>query len=141
MQGGTNDRDQEPDGHGHCPRPRGLFAWRAAALEVREAGGSRCAGGLDRTYSPDRTGGAEGNRTPDLLNAIQALSQLSYGPVHRRRRDLALFSGVIKQEYASLCQIIAVSRPCPQPPLAKPVFGTHEASPVRTVQTFDPGVA
>jgi hypothetical protein len=27
-----------------------------------------------------RPGGAEGNRTPDLLNAIQALSQLSYGP-------------------------------------------------------------
>jgi hypothetical protein len=26
------------------------------------------------------TSGAEGNRTPDLLNAIQALSQLSYGP-------------------------------------------------------------
>jgi hypothetical protein len=24
--------------------------------------------------------GAEGGRTPDLLNAIQALSQLSYGP-------------------------------------------------------------
>jgi hypothetical protein len=30
--------------------------------------------------SDDLTGGAEGNRTPDLLNAIQALSQLSYGP-------------------------------------------------------------
>ena len=29
---------------------------------------------------PIRNGGAEGNRTPDLLNAIQALSQLSYGP-------------------------------------------------------------
>ena len=27
-----------------------------------------------------RTSGAEGNRTPDLLNAIQALSRLSYGP-------------------------------------------------------------
>jgi hypothetical protein len=27
--------------------------------------------------------GAEGNRTPDLLNAIQALSQLSYGPITR----------------------------------------------------------
>ncbi len=27
-----------------------------------------------------KTGGAEGNRTPDLLNAIQALSQLSYNP-------------------------------------------------------------
>jgi hypothetical protein len=29
----------------------------------------------------DLLGGAEGNRTPDLLNAIQALSQLSYGPI------------------------------------------------------------
>ena len=28
----------------------------------------------------DLIGGAEGSRTPDLLNAIQALSQLSYGP-------------------------------------------------------------
>ncbi len=27
------------------------------------------------------TDGGEGNRTPDLLNAIQALSQLSYAPV------------------------------------------------------------
>ena len=26
-------------------------------------------------------GGAEGDRTPDLCNAIAALSQLSYGPV------------------------------------------------------------
>ncbi len=26
-------------------------------------------------------GGAEGDRTPDLLNAIQALSQLSYNPL------------------------------------------------------------
>tara|TARA_B100001750_G_scaffold25651_1_gene17069 strand:+ start:1170 stop:1295 length:126 start_codon:yes stop_codon:yes gene_type:complete len=26
------------------------------------------------------TGGAEGNRTPDLLNAIEALSLLSYSP-------------------------------------------------------------
>jgi hypothetical protein len=26
-------------------------------------------------------GGAEGDRTPDLVNAIHALSQLSYGPV------------------------------------------------------------
>ncbi len=29
---------------------------------------------------PERPSGAEGSRTPDLLNAIQALSQLSYGP-------------------------------------------------------------
>ena len=29
---------------------------------------------------PENRGGAEGNRTPDLLGAIQALSHLSYGP-------------------------------------------------------------
>ena len=28
----------------------------------------------------DVIGGAKGSRTPDLLNAIQALYQLSYGP-------------------------------------------------------------
>ena len=32
------------------------------------------------------TNGAGGNRTPDLLNAIQALSQLSYGPIARPAR-------------------------------------------------------
>ena len=30
-------------------------------------------------------GGAEGNRTPDLLNAIQALSQLSYSPTRVKK--------------------------------------------------------
>ncbi len=29
-------------------------------------------------------GGAKGGRTPDLLHAMQALSQLSYGPIWRR---------------------------------------------------------
>ena len=93
----------------------GVAPCSRGGLPRRGPGGRsrRRAGGPDRTYSPDRTGGAEGNRTPDLLNAIQALSQLSYGPVHRRRRDVALFSGVIKQEYAPLWQIIAVSCPCP----------------------------
>ena len=43
------------------------------------------------------TGGAEGNRTPDLLNAIQALSQLSYTPIgesysNRFRRKMQVFS-------------------------------------------------
>ncbi len=28
-------------------------------------------------------GGAKGSRTPDLLHAMQALSQLSYGPIRR----------------------------------------------------------
>jgi hypothetical protein len=33
------------------------------------------------------TGGARGSRPRDLLNAIQALSQLSYGPIRVRRRS------------------------------------------------------
>ncbi len=36
-------------------------------------------------YVIDIDGGAEGNRTPDLVIANDALSQLSYGPVHQRR--------------------------------------------------------
>jgi hypothetical protein len=48
-------------------RRRGL----SAAPAIRLIYWDMNAGGL---------GGAEGNRTPDLLNAIQALSQLSYGP-------------------------------------------------------------
>src|SRR3954469_21650936 len=33
-----------------------------------------------RGFGKFRSDGGEGNRTPDLLNAIQALSQLSYAP-------------------------------------------------------------
>ncbi len=41
----------------------------------------RAAGGLWRLTAPGvRGGGAEGNRTPDLLIANEALSHLSYGP-------------------------------------------------------------
>ena len=39
------------------------------------AGAECCSGGVFK-----KSGGAKGDRTPDLLNAIQALSQLSYGP-------------------------------------------------------------
>ena len=34
--------------------------------------------------------GGEGNRTPDLLNAIQALSQLSYAPSSHREQTHTL---------------------------------------------------
>ena len=33
-----------------------------------------------------RDGGAKEARTPDLLNAIQALYQLSYDPIHETER-------------------------------------------------------
>ena len=41
-------------------------------------------------------GGDEGDRTPDLLTASQALSQLSYAPVTRRyyRGRLSLMQGL-----------------------------------------------
>jgi hypothetical protein len=38
------------------------------------------AGTLSQTKGRERGGGAEGDRTPDLLIANEALSQLSYGP-------------------------------------------------------------
>ena len=34
-----------------------------------------------RIFCGGKSGGAEGNRTPDLYNAIVALSQLSYSPI------------------------------------------------------------
>ena len=36
-----------------------------------------------RVMSTKRAGGAEGIRTPDLINAIDALSQLSYSPTEK----------------------------------------------------------
>ena len=39
----------------------------------------------NKRLRPIRNGGAEGNRTPDLLNAIQALSQLSYSPSRAKK--------------------------------------------------------
>src|SRR5688572_996555 len=41
--------------------------------------------------APCHRDGAEGNRTPDLLNAIQALSQLSYGPGIVNGRQLTVY--------------------------------------------------
>src|SRR5439155_14675616 len=38
------------------------------------------AGGRDRRHWREKFGGAKGARTPDLLNAIQTLFQLSYSP-------------------------------------------------------------
>src|SRR6185312_11326798 len=42
--------------------------------------------GSCRTQVPDFSGGASRDRTGDLLHAMQALSQLSYGPTGGRRR-------------------------------------------------------
>ena len=39
--------------------------------------------------NPCESSGAEGARTPDLLGAIQALSQLSYSPARERNLESA----------------------------------------------------
>ena len=48
------------------------------------------------------TGGAEENWTPDLLNAIQALSQLSYNPVMRTDDLIAAYFLNCKQNFCLL---------------------------------------
>ena len=57
----------------------------AGGDEVAGAGGVAGGVAVEEHRRPGAAGaddesGAEGNRTLDLLNAIQALSQLSYGP-------------------------------------------------------------
>ena len=41
--------------------------------------------------------GGEGNRTPDLLNAIQALSQLSYAPGRQEPKIVPRGTGKVKK--------------------------------------------
>jgi hypothetical protein len=53
---------------GMCPRP----------LDDGDAGLK------NRSVADMKTGGARRDRTADLLHAMQALSQLSYGPTWRR---------------------------------------------------------
>jgi hypothetical protein len=45
--------------------------------------------------------GAEGSRTPDLLNAIQALSQLSYSP--ENTNNSSLFQNLARSRKTSMC--------------------------------------
>ena len=60
------------------------LAWRRASRRAAGPGhvGDRRAEPEAGSIESPRSGG-EGNRTPDLLNAIQALSQLSYAPSAR----------------------------------------------------------
>ena len=45
------------------------------------------------TAEVEGLGGARGSRTPDLLNAIQALSQLSYGPSREQESVIRVRQG------------------------------------------------
>ena len=58
------------------------FCWRRWGFGARRFGMKK---GLRNTEGLcNHDGGDEGDRTPDLLTASQALSQLSYAPVTRR---------------------------------------------------------
>ena len=54
------------------------MAWLWRDCKLRDNSGT---GEKRRENSAQKDGGAEGVRTPDLLNAIQALYQLSYDPI------------------------------------------------------------
>jgi hypothetical protein len=59
--------------------------------------------------------GGEGNRTPDLLNAIQALSQLSYAPaaaILKRNQD-----NTFRQDRQELAKLPAGKKPVKTPAL------------------------
>ena len=63
---------------GGNPNPTGSQAPQHAGRSARPIGGV-CAA---NRHEIGKYGGAEGNRTPDLVIANDALSQLSYGPFH-----------------------------------------------------------
>ena len=81
---------------------------------------------LQPRYGKVRGDGGEGNRTPDLLNAIQALSQLSYAPGDGRvRREGGRPSGTAKYSRVYIrCQRNGTS---------ENVYGQYFAAPSRVV--------
>ena len=57
----------------------------------------------------DFTGGADRDRTDDLLNAIQALSQLSYSPIRRVMEKILSLSIFNEGNVTSMpvsCQVV-----------------------------------
>ena len=101
LESGKRDSNPRPQPWQGCALPTELFPQSVMRLGSRHTGSrsdhasqnDRMASvaalfrakhrrGVPRTLLPRH--GGEGNRTPDLLNAIQALSQLSYAPSSQR---------------------------------------------------------
>src|SRR5439155_22311548 len=74
-----------------CKLSTALTWW----VEWNERGALSAPPNLAREGGRLRGGGARRDRTADLLHAMQALSQLSYGPT-RGRRNLRTASGLVK---------------------------------------------
>ncbi len=85
-------KDREADrlfSHGYPPC-REARRRRACAAALAGYGGQHLSSEASADKSAEasaKADGAEGNRTPDLLHAMQALSQLSYSPGWGRRAD------------------------------------------------------
>ena len=68
------DRNKSPESAARAPRVR------AGEQRWAEVTATKSLGGFFSWTQTGRNGGAREDRTPDLVNAIHALSQLSYGP-------------------------------------------------------------
>ena len=81
----------------------------ARAIKLPAPGGYRIFRGVFGIQDGGAGGGARGSRTPDLLNAIQALSQLSYGP-HLGRAGFYSGAGIAPSLSKLGCPVNAVQR-------------------------------
>src|SRR5512138_263582 len=83
FESGKRDSNPRPQPWQGCALPTELFPHDsrfASAVDARRDHCSTLAATKLNIRLLRRPSGGEGNRTPDLLNAIQALSQLSYAP-------------------------------------------------------------
>src|SRR6266511_3937163 len=83
MQSGKRDSNPRPQPWQGCALPTELFPHGAVRILVPRQSRRNRLTGFPTAGVRGRTSGhgGEGDRTPDLVNAIHALSQLSYAPV------------------------------------------------------------
>ncbi len=82
MQSGKRDSNPRPQPWQGCALPTELFPHlRMPILAFAPQGRNRIRRPASAPAWRRLTSGGEGDRTPDLVNAIHALSQLSYAPV------------------------------------------------------------
>ena len=88
---GKRDSNPRPQPWQGCALPTELFPRSGENFSARPAAAQRPTLGRARLKGAS---GGEGDRTPDLVNAIHALSQLSYAPeVHAAESDTTVSAG------------------------------------------------
>src|SRR5438477_9535387 len=99
-QSGKRDSNPRPQPWQGCALPTELFP--QAERSLAPAPDQRNRRTRAQRPPPTRGNGGEGDRTPDLVNAIHALSQLSYAPVILSRPRMALWQHVKLAEGQSM---------------------------------------